>query len=172
MTATWRSRDELVHQIVTLAAGKMSKPAIARTVGVSRNTVKAVLAAHAAQRVVEHSAMPSRRRRHHGPRRPTRSGIGSPSCSSVTRTLPASACSRFSAPRGSRRPDDRRAVFQAMFREGLSFEPPRTPDDARQIWKISGDADFAAVTERSLVSFSSRPQRDSNPCYLRERRVS
>ena len=44
MTATWRSRDELVHQIVTLAADKMSKRAIARTVGVSRNTVKAVLA--------------------------------------------------------------------------------------------------------------------------------
>jgi hypothetical protein len=46
------------------------------------------------------------------------------------------------------------------------------PDGERQIWKISGDADFAAVTESSLVSFGERPQRDSNPCYLRERRVS
>src|SRR5262249_7710863 len=67
---------------------------------------------------------------------------------------------------------DLREVFQAMFPDGLSFEPARTPDGSRQIWKISGDADFAAVTEGSLVSFSSRPRRDSNPCYLRERRVS
>lgn len=58
MTATWRSRDELVHQIVALAADRMPKRAIARTVGVSRNTVKAVLAAHAAQRGAEHSALP------------------------------------------------------------------------------------------------------------------
>jgi transposase len=57
MTATWRSRDELVHQIVTLAADRMSKRAIARAVGVSRNTVKAVLAAHAAQREAEHSEL-------------------------------------------------------------------------------------------------------------------
>ncbi|HZJ66750.1 MAG TPA: IS21 family transposase [Kofleriaceae bacterium] len=59
MTATWRSRDELVHQIVTLAADRMSKRAIARAVGVSRNTVKAVLAAHSAQRGAEHSALPT-----------------------------------------------------------------------------------------------------------------
>lgn len=58
MTATWRSRDELVHQIVALAADRMPKRAIARALGVSRNTVKAVLAAHAAQRGAEHSALP------------------------------------------------------------------------------------------------------------------
>ena len=58
MTATWRSRDELVHQIVALAADRMPKRAIARTLGVSRNTVKAVLATHAAQRGAEHSALP------------------------------------------------------------------------------------------------------------------
>jgi transposase len=58
MTATWRSRDELVHQVVTLAADRMSKRAIARAVGVSRNTVKAILAAHAAQRGAEHLALP------------------------------------------------------------------------------------------------------------------
>lgn len=59
MTATWRSRDELVHQIVALAADRMPKRAIARTLGVSRNTVKAVLATHAAQRGAEHSALPT-----------------------------------------------------------------------------------------------------------------
>ena len=59
MTATWRSRDELVHQIVTLAADGMSKRAITRAVGVSRNTVKAVLAAHVAERATPHSALPA-----------------------------------------------------------------------------------------------------------------
>lgn len=49
-----------------------------------------------------------------------------------------------------------------MFPNGLTFEPARTPDGSRQIWKISGDADFAALTEGGLVSFGSRPQRDSN----------
>ena len=59
MTATWRSRDELVHQIVTLAADGMSRRAITRAVGVSRNTVKAVLAAHAVQRAAPHSVLPA-----------------------------------------------------------------------------------------------------------------
>ena len=59
MTATWRSRDELVHQIVTLAADGMSRRAITRAVGVSRNTVKAVLAAHAVQRTAPHSVLPA-----------------------------------------------------------------------------------------------------------------
>ena len=36
-------------------------------------------------------------------------------------------------------------IFQAMFPQGLTFEAARTPDGTRQIWKISGDADFAAV---------------------------
>jgi hypothetical protein len=41
--------------------------------------------------------------------------------------------------------EDLGEVFQAMFPRGLTFEAARTPDGARQIWKISGDADFAAV---------------------------
>lgn len=59
MTTTWRSREELVHQIVTLAADRMSRRAIARAVGVSRNTVKAILKLHAAERRAEHSALPA-----------------------------------------------------------------------------------------------------------------
>jgi hypothetical protein len=58
---------------------------------------------------------------------------------------------------------DLREVFRAMFPDGLTFEPARTPDDSRQVWKISGYADFAAVAEGDLVSFGWRPQRDSNP---------
>jgi transposase len=58
MTVTWRSRDELVHQVVTLAADGMAWRAISRAVGVSRNTVKAIMQAHRAQREVEHSAIP------------------------------------------------------------------------------------------------------------------
>lgn len=54
---TWQTRAELVHQIVTLKRQRMSRRAIARAVGVSRNTVKAVLAAHGVQRAVEHQAL-------------------------------------------------------------------------------------------------------------------
>ena len=44
MTASWRSRTELVHQIVTLARNGLSGRTVTSAVGVSRNTVKAVLA--------------------------------------------------------------------------------------------------------------------------------
>jgi transposase len=57
MTGVWRSRQELVHQIVTLARAGTSRRAIARAVGVSRNTVKAVLRAHGVQREAEHSVL-------------------------------------------------------------------------------------------------------------------
>ena len=57
MTATWRTREELVHQIVTLARQKTSQRAIARALGISRNTVKVVLATQATQREQEHSAL-------------------------------------------------------------------------------------------------------------------
>ena len=58
MTGHWRSREQLVHQVVTLARDGVSQRAIARAVGVSRNTVKAVLAAHAHGREAEHVALP------------------------------------------------------------------------------------------------------------------
>jgi transposase len=60
MTTSWRSREELVHQIVTLARDGLSKRAITRSVGVSRNTVKAVLAAHQIGRSAEHAALSPR----------------------------------------------------------------------------------------------------------------
>jgi transposase len=56
---SWRTRDELVHQIVRLRREGVSGRAIARAVGVSRNTVKAVLAAHDVARSAAHSALPS-----------------------------------------------------------------------------------------------------------------
>jgi transposase len=59
MTIRWHSRAELVHQIVTLARDGMSRRAIARSLDVSRNTIRAVLAAHAKQRQAEHSALPA-----------------------------------------------------------------------------------------------------------------
>lgn len=46
---------------------------------------------------------------------------------------------------------DLREVFQAMFPRGLTFEPARTPDGSRQIWKISGEADFAATTRGRMT---------------------
>jgi hypothetical protein len=42
-------------------------------------------------------------------------------------------------------PTDLREIFLAMFPRGLTFEPARSPDGLRQIWKISGDADFTAI---------------------------
>lgn len=60
MTAPWRSREQLVHQIVTLARDGVSQRAITRAVCVSRNTVKAVLAAHARSREAEHVAFAPR----------------------------------------------------------------------------------------------------------------
>jgi transposase len=57
---TWRSREELVHQIVTLARDGLSRRAITRAVGVSRNTVKAVLTAHKIGRTAEHAALTPR----------------------------------------------------------------------------------------------------------------
>ena len=52
---------------------------------------------------------------------------------------------------------DLREVFHAMFPDGLTFEPARTPDGGRQIWKISGYADFASVAEGDLVRLESDP---------------
>ena len=68
---------------------------------------------------------------------------------------------------------DLREVFQAMFPDGLTFEPTRTSDGSRQIWKISGEVDFSVITdsrEDFPVSFESRPQREgsrSEPCFAR-----
>ena len=56
-TRTWLTRQELSHQVVTLSRQGMSRRAIARSCGVSRNTVRALLVAHAEQRQVEHSAL-------------------------------------------------------------------------------------------------------------------
>ena len=58
MTLPWRSREELVHQIVSLASSGTGMRAIARSLGVSRNTVRAVLRAHKAQRQAQHTALP------------------------------------------------------------------------------------------------------------------
>jgi transposase len=62
MTATWRSREELVHQIVTLTQAGTSRRVVAQTVGVSRNTVKAILAAHQVERSTKQSALVSSKR--------------------------------------------------------------------------------------------------------------
>ena len=60
MTSKWRNREELVQQIVMLAKQRESRRAIARAVGVSRNTVRALLEAHDAGREVEHVAIEAR----------------------------------------------------------------------------------------------------------------
>ncbi len=60
MTATWRTREELIVQLVTLHRQGLSRRALARALGVSRNTVRLLLATHATARVTEHKALPPR----------------------------------------------------------------------------------------------------------------
>jgi transposase len=60
MTAVWRTREELVHQVLMLAKQGTPTRAIARALGVGRNTVRRVLAAHAGGREVEHVAVTPR----------------------------------------------------------------------------------------------------------------
>ncbi len=52
------TRQELVQRVVSLAREKVSRRAIAISLGVSRNTVRRVLEEHAVQRESEHSALP------------------------------------------------------------------------------------------------------------------
>ena len=57
MTAIWRTREELTQQLVTLHRQGLSRRALARALGISRNTVKAMIAAHDAARETEHQAI-------------------------------------------------------------------------------------------------------------------
>lgn len=57
MTARWRTREELVHQVILLTTEKMSGRAIQRALGVSRNTVKKILRAHKKARDTGHTAL-------------------------------------------------------------------------------------------------------------------
>ncbi len=55
----WTTRPELEHQVVTLCQQKLSRRAIARALGVSRNTVSKILKAHGARRREEKTALPA-----------------------------------------------------------------------------------------------------------------
>jgi transposase len=59
MTANWRSREDLIHQVVVLTVQGMSRRAITRALGVSRNTIKKILRAHGKQRDTGHTALPT-----------------------------------------------------------------------------------------------------------------
>lgn len=54
---SWKNREELVHRTVMLHADGLSRRAIARALGVSRNTIKKILIGHAKQRQDPHSAI-------------------------------------------------------------------------------------------------------------------
>lgn len=63
MTASWRTREELTHQAVLLAREGISRRALARSLGVSRNTIKSLLRGHAASQEQPHCALPAPPRR-------------------------------------------------------------------------------------------------------------
>lgn len=54
----WQNREELILQTVALQRDGLSRRAIARTLGVSRNTVQKILRAHASAREEPHTALP------------------------------------------------------------------------------------------------------------------
>ena len=56
--SSWSTREDLVHQVVTLHAQGVRWRAIARAVHISRNTVRKILVEHEATRHAEHSALP------------------------------------------------------------------------------------------------------------------
>ncbi|MEY4515026.1 MAG: hypothetical protein RLZZ450_7148 [Pseudomonadota bacterium] len=53
----WVTRADLVHRIVTLDQQGLSRRAITRTLGVSRNTVRVILVAHRVERDTPHQAL-------------------------------------------------------------------------------------------------------------------
>lgn len=57
---SWSSREELDHQVVTLARQGMGLRSIARSLGVARNTVRKILAGHAEALSKPHSALPAK----------------------------------------------------------------------------------------------------------------
>lgn len=58
MTARWHTREELLHQTVILAAQGISRRALSRSLGVSRNTIRALLVEHETSQAIPHSALP------------------------------------------------------------------------------------------------------------------
>jgi transposase len=60
MTARWRSREELTHQVVLLTTQGMGLRAITRALGVSRNTIRKILRANTKARDTGHSALAPR----------------------------------------------------------------------------------------------------------------
>jgi transposase len=57
---SWSSREELVHQVVTLTRQGMGVRSIGRSLGVARNTVRKLLAGHAHTLATPHSALPEK----------------------------------------------------------------------------------------------------------------
>jgi len=61
--AHWQTREELEHQVITLTKQAVPARAIARALGVSRNTVRALREAHETGRETAQIAIPSRPKR-------------------------------------------------------------------------------------------------------------
>lgn len=53
----WHNREELIHQVVALGRDGLSRRAISRALGISRNTVKKILRKHARARREPHTAL-------------------------------------------------------------------------------------------------------------------
>ena len=60
MTARWRTREELAHQVALLATQGTSWRAISRALGVSRNTIRKILRTRSKERDAGHTALAPR----------------------------------------------------------------------------------------------------------------
>jgi transposase len=56
--SSWTTREELVHRVVTLVAQGLRRRAIARSLSISRNTVRKIVQEHQLARQTEHCALP------------------------------------------------------------------------------------------------------------------
>jgi len=63
---------------------------------------------------------------------------------------------------------DLREILLALFPRGLQFTPTRTPDGARQIWRMRGAANYSALKDRNHEA--SWSQVESDPDGIRTRR--
>ena len=71
---------------------------------------------------------------------------------------------------------DRREAFLALFPDGLTFAPARTPGGERQVWRIIGDVDLGSLvdaagsqrirTRSPANDFSEGDQTTGNPALV------
>ena len=82
----------------------------------------------------------------------------------LVKQIEISARTKLADLRGALRDEsDRRQLFLALFPDGLTFAPDRTPDGKRHIWRITGDIDLGSLIDPTgtRIITTPRPANDS-----------